>query len=48
MLMERIMVLFKNETKSELRIEIYYILAHLIIHGKKEIVYKWYMQENLL
>jgi len=34
-LMEKFMILFKNETKLEIRYETYYILSHLTIYGKK-------------
>lgn len=42
------MIMFRNEQKSELRVELYYILSHLVLRGDKPLTYRLALEENLL
>lgn len=41
-------MMYRNEQKIELRVEIYYILSHLIMYGNKPTTYKLALSENFL
>jgi hypothetical protein len=40
--------MYRNEQKTEVRVEIYYILAHLIMYGSKPVTYKLALTEGFL
>lgn len=42
------MMMYRNETRPQLRTELYYILSHLVMTGDKHATYKLAMGENLL